>query len=58
MSKIKPKAVAQPLYNLLPTNLKGFDWLAELALDSALFVESCHRPSVAKARSETVGTHP
>ncbi len=30
---IKPTRVSHPLYNLLPTEIEGFDSLAELALD-------------------------
>ncbi len=41
--------VSHPIYNLLPTEIEGFDSLAELALDHALVVESCHRRSVAAA---------
>ncbi len=29
----KPKRVSHPIYNLLPTEVEGFDSLAELALD-------------------------
>jgi starch phosphorylase len=29
----KPTRVGHPIYNLLPTEIEGFDTLAELALD-------------------------
>ena len=45
----RPTRVSHPLYNLLPTEIEGFDSLAELALGYALVVGSCHRPTVAAA---------
>ena len=53
----KQPRVSHPIYNLLPTEIEGFDSLAELGPGYAFVVESCHRPSVAAAGSCAVGAH-
>ena len=49
--------VAHPMYNLLPTELEGFDSLAELALDLRWSWNHCDRRGLAAARSRAVGAH-
>ena len=45
----KQTRVSHPIYSLLPTEVEGFDSLAELALDMRWSWNHCDRQSVAAA---------
>ena len=53
----QPSRVSYRLCDLLPTDIEGFDSLAELALGYALVVESRYGRFVEAARSPTMGGH-
>ena len=45
----KHTRVSHPIYNLLPSEIEGFESLASTRPGYALVVESCHRRRVAPA---------